>query len=45
MLRKTIKLDKKLEKDIKECKEKAELLEKFLTMLVKGFESEYRPTY
>lgn len=41
MQEKTIELDKKLEKDIKECKEKAELLEKFLTMLVKGFAPEY----
>ena len=35
------KLDEKLEKDIKDCKQKVELLEKFLTMLVKGFASEY----
>lgn len=40
-MEKTIELDKNLEKDIKECKEKAELLERFLTMLVKGFASEY----
>ena len=38
---KTLELDKGIEKDFKECKEKAELLEKFLTMLVKGFASEY----
>ena len=38
---KEIKLDAGLEKDIKYCKEKAEMLEKFLTMLVKGFASEY----
>ena len=35
------KLDKGIEKDYKECKEKAELIEKFLTMLVKGFAPEY----
>ncbi len=41
MVEKAIELDKKLEKDIKECKQKAELVEKFLTMLVKGFAPEY----
>ena len=41
MVEKTIELDKKLEKDLKECKQKAELVEKFLTMLVKGFAPEY----
>lgn len=41
VIEKTIKLDENLEKEIKDCKEKAELLEKFLTMLVKGFISEY----
>lgn len=35
------KLDKDLEKDIKDCKKAAKLLEKFLTMLVKGFTPEY----
>ena len=34
-------LDENLEKDIKECKKNAEILEKILTMLVKGFASEY----
>ena len=38
---KTMKIDEGIKKDIKECKEKVELLEKFLTMLVKGFASEY----
>ena len=38
---KTYKLDEDLEKDIKECKEKAELVEKILTMIVKGFTPEY----
>ena len=38
---KKIELDAKLEKDIKDCKKKVELLETFLTMLVKGFVSEY----
>ena len=38
---KTLKLDEKLEKDLKECKKNAELLEKILTMLVKGFAPEY----
>ena len=39
--KKEFKLDAQLEKDYKECKEKAELIEKFLTMLVKGFAPEY----
>lgn len=34
-------LDENLKKDIKDCKEKAEFLEKVLTMIVKGFVSEY----
>jgi hypothetical protein len=38
---KQIKLDEKLEKDIKDCKRKAEFIEKVLTMLVKGFAPEY----
>ena len=38
---KVIKLDSELEKDIKDCKKKAEFIEKVLTMLVKGFVSEY----
>lgn len=38
---KMIKLDAGIEKDFKECKEKVEFLEKILTMLVKGFASEY----
>ena len=37
-----LKLDEKLEKDIKDCKKAAELLEKVLTMLVKGFTPEYQ---
>lgn len=41
VMKKTIDLDKDLEKEIKDCKEKVELLEKLLTMLVKGFASEY----
>ena len=36
-----LKLDVNLEKDIKDCKEKVELIEKVLTMIVKGFASEY----
>lgn len=36
-----MELDPNIKKDIKECKEKVELLEKVLTMLVKGFASEY----
>ena len=38
---KTFKLDKDLEKDIKDCKKTAEFIEKLLTMLVKGFTPEY----
>jgi len=38
---KTLQLDEELEKDIQECKKNAELIEKVLTMLVKGFASEY----
>ncbi len=38
---KTFKLDKDLEKDIKDCKKTAEFIEKILTMLVKGFTPEY----
>ena len=38
---KTLQLDEKLEKDIKECKQHAEFIEKVLTMLVKGFAPEY----
>ena len=38
---KTMKLDSGIEKDIKDCKKKVEFLEKVLTMLVKGFASEY----
>ena len=38
---KEIKLDENLKKDIKECKKGVELLEKVLTMIVKGFASEY----
>ena len=38
---KSLQLDKDLEKDIQECKKNAEFIEKVLTMLVKGFASEY----
>ena len=38
---KVFNLDEKLEKDLKECKKNAELIEKLLTMLVKGFAPEY----
>ena len=38
---KKYKLDKALEKDIKDCKKTAEFIEKILTMLVKGFVPEY----
>ena len=38
---KIFNVDEDLKKDIEDCKKKAELLEKFLTMLVKGFASEY----
>ena len=41
MEKNNMKLDEEIKKDYKSCKEKAELLEKFLTMLVKGFASEY----
>lgn len=37
----SLKLDEGIERDIKECKEKVEFLEKVLTMIVKGFASEY----
>ena len=39
--KKNFKLDNELEKDIKDCKKKAEFIEKILTMLVKGFVPEY----
>ena len=38
---KKFEIEEGLKKDLKHCKEKAELLEKFLTMLVKGFAPEY----
>jgi len=38
---KELQLDKDLKKDIQDCKKSAELIEKVLTMLVKGFASEY----
>ena len=38
---KTLQLDKDLEKDIRDCKKNAEIIEKVLTMLVKGFAPEY----
>ena len=38
---KMFKLDEGIKKDYKECKEKAELIETILTMLVKGFAPEY----
>ena len=34
-------LDEELKKDIKDCKKMAEFIEKILTMIVKGFASEY----
>ena len=34
-------LDAELKRDIKDCKEKAEFIERVLTMIVKGFISEY----
>lgn len=37
----TMKLDESIKNDFRQCKEKAELVEKFLTMLVKGFAPEY----
>lgn len=36
-----LQLDENLKKDIKDCQRKAELLEKVLTMIVKGFAPEY----
>ena len=41
MEEKELKLDEGIAKDFKECKVKAELIEKVLTMLVKGFAPEY----
>ena len=41
MEQKELKLDSNLEKDIQDCKKGVELLEKILTMIVKGFASEY----
>ncbi len=38
---KKMKLDEGIKEDIRDCKQKVELLEKVLTMLVKGFASEY----
>lgn len=38
---KPMKLDEGIKKDIKDCKERVEFLEKVLTMIVKGFASEY----
>lgn len=38
---KQMKLDSSIEKDVKFCKEKVEFIEKVLTMIVKGFASEY----
>ena len=38
---KTLQLDTELEKDIQDCKKNAEFIEKVLTMLVRGFASEY----
>ena len=38
---KTYEIDESIKKDVKQCKEKVELVEKLLTMLVKGFASEY----
>ncbi len=39
--KKEYELDEGIKKDYKECKEKAEIIEKVLTMLVKGFAPEY----
>ena len=39
--KKAFELDKNLKEDIKDCKKYAEILEKILTMLVKGFAPEY----
>lgn len=36
-----MELDEGIRKDYRECKAKAELVEKLLTMLVKGFAPEY----
>ena len=36
-----MELEESLKKDIKDCKQKVEFLEKVLTMIVKGFASEY----
>jgi len=36
-----MKLDEGIKKDIKDCKKNVEFLEKVLTMIVKGFASEY----
>jgi hypothetical protein len=38
---KMMELDSDIKKDIKECKKGVELLEKILTMIVKGFAPEY----
>ncbi len=40
-MEKNFELDEKIKEDIKDCKEKVEFLEKVLTMIVKGFASEY----
>ena len=40
-MEKNLKLDEELEKDIQECKKNAEFIAKVLTILVKGFASEY----
>lgn len=41
MEQENLKLDKELEKDLKDCRKAAEFLEKILAMLVKGFAPEY----
>ena len=41
MKEKKLELDEGIKKDYKKCKEKAELIEKLLTMMVKGFAPEY----
>lgn len=38
---KKLELDESIERDFRECKKRAELIEKLLTMLVKGFAPEY----
>ena len=38
---KLLQLDEDLKKDIESCKKAAEIIEKLLTMLVKGFAPEY----